>query len=785
MRTLWQDIRFGLRMLAKSPGFTAVALVVLALGVAANTAIFSVVHAVLLRPLPYADASRLAMVWEYNRPRDKHQNTISPANFLDWQEQSDVFEEMAAYSDWRVNLTGGGDPVEVPIQYATPNFFRVLGVRPILGRDFTAEEGKAGAPDVVILSYGLWRRRFGGDPKIVGQAVTLNGTPAEVVGVMPAGFQWFVRKSSFSGRPAELWSVFHLTAQYRQRAGRWMSAVARLKPGVSLQAAQAEMNQIAARLEEQYPEFNKGWGVEVVPLREQFSGTIRPALWVLLGAVGFLLLIACANVANLLLARAAARRREIAIRTALGAGRLRVLRQLLTESLLLALAGGGLGLLLAWWGVELLVALSPRDLADIGDVRLNLPVLGFTLGLSMLTALVFGVVPALEASRLDANEALKEGAKGATGGRSRSRLRAAFVVAEVALALMLLVGAGLTVKSFVRLESVSPGFDPEGLLTMRLEVPIKKYKEDAQFIRFYRQVVERIGGLPGVEAVGAVSFLPFAGPGAATGFTIEGRPAPPPGEDMVTDVLVTDENYFRAMRIPVLRGRSFNAQEATEQRRVAVINESLARKYFAGEDPLGKRIVVDMKQENNPTEIIGVVGDVKLQSLDEELRPTVYWPQPELTYSFTSLVVRAEGDPEALAAAARREVQAVDPDQPVADVRTMNRLLADSVGRARFSALLLGLFAGVALVLATVGLYAVMSYAVAQRTHEIGIRVALGAQGRDILRLVVGQGLLLAAAGLAAGLAGALLLTRLLRGLLYEVNTNDPASYGVISAPLL
>ncbi|MBV8856414.1 MAG: ABC transporter permease [Acidobacteria bacterium] len=785
MRTLLQDVRFGFRQLLKSPGFTAVAVLALALGVAANTAIFSVVNAVLIRPLPYKDPSRLVMVWEQNRIQDERQHVISPANFIDWQEQSDVFEEMTAYSDWHANLTGGGEPVEVPVQYTTPNLFRLLGARPVLGRDFTPDDGRPDAPEVVVLSHGLWQRRFGSDPSVVGQKVTINGTPAEVIGVMPAGFQWFVRQGSFTGKPSELWLPFGLRAEHRVRRGRYWSAVARLKDGVTPERAQAELSQVAARLEQQYPDFNTGWGVEVTPLREQFAGQIRPALWVLLAAVGFLLLIACANVANLLLARAAARRREVAIRTALGASRWRVVRQFLTESLLLALAGGGLGLLLAWWGVELLVAMSPPDLLDVGSVGLDLSVLGFTLGVSLLTAVVFGVAPALEAARPGANEFLKEGAKGSTGGRRSRRLRAAFVVSEIALALMLLVGAGLAVKSFVRLESVSPGFDSGGLLTMRVELPQRKYRDGQQAMQFYRQALERIKGLPGVESAGAVSFLPFAGPGAATDFTVEGRPAPRRGEEAVADVRVIDEDYFRAMRIPVLRGRAFSPQEVAEERRVAVISESLAKKYFAGEDPLGKRVRVSMKPDQQPTEIVGVVADVKSQALDEESRPTVYWPQAELPVNFTSLVVRAKGDPLALAAPIRKEIQAIDAEQPVADVRTMNQLLAESVGRARFSAFLLGVFACVAAALAAVGLYAVMSYAVAQRTREIGIRVALGAQGRDVLGLVVRQGLALALAGAALGLAGALALTRLMRSLLYEVSTTDLATYVSVSALLL
>jgi putative ABC transport system permease protein len=786
MKSFLQDLRFGARGLLRNKAFTTVAVVALALGVAANTAIFSVVHAVLLNPLPYRDPQSLAMVWEYNRTRGSHQNVINPGNFQDWREQSKVFEEMAAFYDSRLNLTGAGEPVEVTTQFGTPNLLGLLGAEPLLGRGFSPDDARPDAPFVVVLGYDLWQSRFGGAPDVVGKTVRLNGEPATVVGVMPAGFQWFVRKSSLAGKPPQMWTPLALTEQQRTaRRGRFMSAVARLKPGVTREQAEAEMNHVAARLEEQHPTVNKGWGVEVVPLREQFSGELRPALWVLLAAVGFLLLIACANVANLLLARGAARQKEMAVRTALGATRARIVRQMLTESLLLAAAGGAAGLLLAWWGVELLAALSPRDLVDLGSVRLNLPVLGFTLGVTLLTGVIFGLAPALEATRLDTNETLKEGGKSGTAGRRRARLRGAFVVVEMALALVLLVGAGLMIKSFARLQAVSPGFDPERILTMRVVLPDSKYGEEHQRVTFFRQAVGRLAGLPGVEAAGAVSFLPMTGPAAATRFRITDRPEPPPGQDHVTDVRVTDENFFRAMGVPLVRGRLYDTREATEARRVAVVNEALARKYFPGEDPIGKSVVVNMGASPQPTEIVGIVGDVKHRGLDAEASPTVYWPHPELAYNGMSLVVRAKGDPTALAAAAQREIQALDPEQPVADVRTMESWLADSVGRARFSALLLGVFAGLALALASVGIYGVISYSVTQRTHELGIRMALGAQGSDILRLVLGQGLLLAAIGLGVGLIAAFGLTRLMRSLLYEVSTTDPLTYAGLSVFLL
>jgi putative ABC transport system permease protein len=774
---LWQDLRYGARMLLKRPGFTLIAVITLALGIGANTAIFSVVNAVLIRAFPYREADRLVIVWETIRGE---QNTVSPANFFDWQDQNSIFDGMAAYADTRVNFIGDGEPEEIPAQRTTANLFSVLGVNALLGRTFVEEDGKPGQNNVAVISFGLWQSRFGGDPRVIGRKVIIDAVESTVIGVLPPDVKWHVRKFSVTGQMAELW-VPAITNEMRQHRGRFIGVVARLKPGVTLPQARAEMGAVAGRLAEQYKRFNAGFGADVVPLRQQFSGEVRLALLVLMGAVGFVLLIACANVANLLLARAAARRKEIAVRAAMGASRGRVVRQLLTESVLLSAMGGAAGLLLARWLASTLVRLSPPELGDFQNVEINAPVLGFTFVVSLLTGVIFGVVPAFESSNIKLNDTLKEAGRSLTGSARSRRLRGALVVAEVALALTLLAGAGLLARSFLRLQGVDTGFNARNVLTMRVTLPDASYDQDAKVVNFFTQAVERMQALPGVEAAGAVNHTPFLGLGTQDGFSVEGRPKPAPGAPpYTTGICVTDQNFFGAMQIPLKRGRLFTEQEVRESRNIVVINEALARKYFPNEDPLGQRL----SSWTKPNEIIGIVGDAKHKELDKKTGPMSYWPMAQYPSGSMTFVIRTRGDAPAVAAAARKVIQTLDPQQSVGDVHTLESLVGDSIARQRFNALLFSVFALVALLLSAGGIYGVMSYAVTQRVHELGVRVALGARSRDVLRLVIGQGMKLVLAGVAVGLVAAFSLTRLLRNLLFEVSATDPSMFVGVAALL-
>jgi putative ABC transport system permease protein len=785
--TLAQDIRYGVRMLVKHKAFTSVAVITLALGIGANTAIFSVVNELLLRPLAYRDADRIVTVWEVT-PEGRHQNTTSRANFRAWREQNTNFQYMAAFTDQRLNLTGTGEPEELSVQFATPEFFKILGVDPILGRTFLPEDDKGGRFPVAVLGYGLWQRRFGGQTNIVGQPITLNSVQFTVIGVMPPSFQFHIKQRSGTGRPAELWTVLPMVfGQVSNERGRFLGAVARLKEGANADQAAAEMRTIEARLSDEVPQFNKNYSAEVIPLREQFFGNVRRPLWLMLGAVGFVLLIACANVANLLLSLATSREKEIALRSALGARRIRIVRQLLTESLLLALVGSVLGLGFAWLGIKALVAISPRDLVSLQTVGLNFTVLGWTLGVSLLTGIIFGLAPALHVSRLNLNDSLKEGGKSEAGQASGSRrLRNALVVSEIALAVVLLASAGLLIRSFVRLQRVDRGFVTDNVLTMVVRLPEARYREDPQLVQFFSQTLERVRQLPTVRSAGMVNYLPlYGGLGSSTAFKILGQPEPPPGQEPSTDVRVADSGYFGTLGIPLLRGRNFSDSEQREAKHVILINEALARQHFPNQDPIGQRLDVSMFEKPTPAEIIGVVGNVRYDSLIDEAPPAVYFPHPDLAYPFMTLVVRTDGDPATIAPAIQREIRTLDPNQPLSDVRTMNQVMSEWVERSRFNTLLLGLFAGLATLLSAVGIFGVMNYSVALRTRELGLRLAVGAQPRQVLLLVLKQGLALTIVGVGLGLVAAFGLTRLLSGLLFGVGAFDVTTFASISLLLV
>ncbi|HEV2885146.1 MAG TPA: ABC transporter permease [Pyrinomonadaceae bacterium] len=768
MDTLFQDVRYGVRGFFKRPAFTIVALIALALGIGANTAIFSLVNAVLLRPLPFAEPDRL--IWVYGNIRNGgNRASVAPLDYLDFRAQNTTFEQFAASFSipQALNLTGVGEPERLSTAAVTGNYFQTLGVMPAMGRPFQFENETPAHSQVAILSHALWQRRFGGDPAIVGKKITLDGRSFEITGVMPQAF-------TFPGT-ADVWVPINFDAGpgMKQRKAHFIRPIGRLKPGVTIEQAQADTDVIARRMEEAYPETNTGWSLRLIPLQEQLVGNIRTTLLILFGAVGFVLLIACANVANLLLVRAATREKEIALRTALGAGRLRIVRQMITESVLLALMGGVLGALLAVWGVELLVKLSAGSIPSTAQVNIDLTVLGFTLAVSVLTGLLFGLAPALRTMKLNLSESLKEGGRAAGETSPRNRTRSVLVVIESAVAVVLLIGAGLLIRSFVELQNTNPGFDAQNVLTMRVDLPREKYPNPEKAGNFFSQLEDRVESLPGVETVGFITELPLSGQPNDSPFTVEGRPPAGPDQRMGADFRRVNQNYLQAMRIPLLRGRNFTEQEPRESAKVLIISELLASNVFPNEDPLGKRLVLAVDEK--PFEIIGIAGDIRHRSMEAQPLPMMYLPT--IQTPGVNLVIRTQGDPTNVAGAVRKEVQALDPDQPVAAVRAMTDWIDRSVASPRYRTALLGLLALVALVLASTGIYGVMSYSVAQRTHEIGVRMALGAGRLDVLKMVVRQGMTLVIIGVALGLASAFALTRVMASLLFGVTAKDPITF--------
>ena len=777
MRDLVQDFRYAARLLLRSPAFTCIAVAALALGIGANTAIFSVVDTLLLRPLPYPDADRLAVVWEHNLPRDRKNNVVSPGNFIHWRELNQSFKELSAVSmTFRTTLTGAGDATELPVQYVSGTIFQTLGVRPAIGRDFLPQEDAPGVA-VVTISDRLWRQRFGADPSIVNRTIMLSGTPNLVVGVMAPGF-------SILDKSVDVWSTVGFAPAARTPRGRWTGVVGRLKDGVSMAQAQSDMARVHAELTRLFPAFNTGWTANVVPLREQLTGDVRPALWVMLGAVGFVLLIACANVGNLVLARATGRQRELAVRAALGAGRGRLIRQMLAESVLLSLVGAGAGLVLAWWAlIALRTSVAERlPIARLEEVGIDGKILLFTIAAALVSAFLFGVAPALTAAGARLTDTLKDGGRSGSSSRG-ARMRSAFVVVEMALALVLLVGAGLLLRSFVSLLHVDPGFDPARTMTVKVSIPQSKYTNAAQQQAFFNQLFERLDALPGVTAAGGTSYLPIAGLGAATGFEIVGKPKPPVGQEPVADVRVITHDYFKAMGVPLLRGRAFDGRDAGTGVRRVIVNQTLANKSYPGEDAIGKSIIVSWN-DAGPDEIVGIVGDVRQQDLETEARATVYWPPARFTYPFMTIAIRTAGDPRGVVAPAVAALHDLDPNVAAADVRTMEDVIDISVAQRRLTMLLLSIFAALALVLAAVGIYGVIGYPVSQRTQEIGIRMALGAPRAAVLRMVVGQAMALALTGVVVGAAGAWLLSRVMQKLLFGVTASDPVTFLAVSALL-
>ena len=774
------DIRYALRNLLRRPTFTLIAVVTLALGIGANTAIFSVFNALLLKPLPFPELDRVVAIWDKMPSRGTMHNEVAFGNYLDWQSQTQSFEQLGLYRWWNANLTGVDPPERLQGFLVTANFLDITGMKPILGRTFAPEENQPGKDQVAVITHSLWQRRFGGDPNILEKTITINSIARRVIGVMPEHFNF--------PKGAEIYAPIQMTPDLmKNRTSHGYYVIGRLKSSASIASAQAEIDNLSARLEQQFPESNTGWGATVFPIVSDMVRTYDTALWVLMAAVGFVLLIACANVANLMLARASGRQKEIAVRTALGASRWRIIRQLLTESVIVALIGGALGILVGFWGIDALRAGNPGEAAKYApgwyQLGINPTVLLFTLALSVISGVVFGLAPALQVSKPNLNDSLKEGTRGTTS--TSHRLRSSLIVFEVALSLMLLVGAGLLARSFLSLLRTDPGFNPDHVLTMTLVLPGAKYKDEASRAAFYNDLVQRVKAQPGVKSAAFVNYLPLGGSNSSDAYLIEGEPEPPPGQEHEGRYRVATPDYFRTMEIPIVRGRGFTEQDKAGTTAVVIVNETLARQHWPGQDPIGKRIrFYGPPERAGWREIVGVVKDVK-HELNIPVTPEYYLPHAQDAWNAMILVARTSVEPSSLAAPLRQQVWAIDKDQPVFDVKTMQEVRSSSVAVYSFSSVMLAMFAGIALVLAAVGIYGVMAFAVTQRTQEIGIRMALGARTADVLKLVVTHGMKLALIGIVIGLAGSWALTRFIQKLLVGVAATDVLTFSLVSLCLL
>ena len=780
MDSLLRDLKFSGRSLLKRPALTIIAIVTLGIGIGANSAIFSTVNALLLKPLPFPDPDRIVALWDKVPSRGVERNEVTVANYLDWRAQNKTFEQLGIYRWWSTNLTGSDSPERVQGFQVTPNFLDIVGVKPMMGRGFSAEEDQPGKDSVALLTYSLWQRRFGADPNIVNKTIATNGIARTVIGVMPPDFNY--------PKGAEIYAPLAITPELaRNRGNHSYLGIGRLKPGITVQAAQADLDVIASQLEKQYPAENTGRGIVIYPILQDTVRMYSTALWVMMAAVGFVLLIGCANVANLMLARATGRQREIALRAALGASRFRIIRQLLTESVMLGVLGGALGILVAFWAVDAIRTASPGEAARFAagwnHLGINLPVLAFTLLLSVLSGVLFGLAPAWQLSKPDLNSALKEG--GRQGASGSHRLRGLLVVSEVALSLMLLISAGLLIRSFLQLVKTDPGFNSDNLITMSLVLPVANYKDEPQRVAFYSDLVRRVEELPGVESAAAVNHLPLGGSNSSTSFLVEGLPEPQPGQEFSGRYRVCTPDYFKTMGIAVLKGRSFTEQDKAGSPLVVIINETLARRYWPNTDPIGKRMRYTGPLEENPwMQVVGVVKDVK-HEMNLPITEDFYTPHAQDAWQSMVLVAKTKVEPAAMAAPIRQQVWSIDKDQPVFDVHTMREVRAISLALYSFSSVMLSIFAGVALLLAAIGIYGVMSYAVTQRTQEIGIRMALGARVMDVVKLVVRNGMSLALIGVVVGLAGAYALTRLLDSLLVGVTPTDAVTFSTVTLGLL